>query len=73
MRLWTTYKDHMDLSGQAVERVFGFGFPRDEVAAAPENTTLQRALKEYLLGGGEINICEGYRYLGSMLIADYFY
>lgn len=61
MRLWTTYKDHMDRSGQAVERVFGFGFRRDEVAAAPENTRLQCALKEFLLGGREVNICEGYR------------
>ncbi len=60
MRLWTNYKEHIDHSGQAVERVFGFGIKRDEVAEAPEYTRLQRTLKEYLLKGGEINIYEGY-------------
>lgn len=60
MKLWTVCEVLEDNSAQAMERVFGFGFDRGELLSAPEKTGLQRALKKYLLAGGQINMCEGY-------------
>ncbi|MBE5869399.1 MAG: hypothetical protein E7293_10680 [Lachnospiraceae bacterium] len=61
MRLWQTVPFPPDNSAQAIERVFGFGFPADKLGQAPEHTGLQRKLKAYLLGGGSLNITGGYR------------
>ena len=60
MRLWNKYDIPTDDSAQAIERVFGFGFKQEELEFAPEETTLQKALKEYLLSGKTLNITAGY-------------
>ena len=60
MSLWNKYDIPSDDSAQAIERVFGFGFKQEELAFAPENTTLQKALKEYLLSGKALDITAGY-------------
>ncbi len=59
MRLWTKEKEKDDDSAQAKKRVFGFDFDGN-VETAPENTSLQRNLKAYLLSGGKVNKTEGY-------------
>ena len=60
MRLWTQTPCDPDNSRQAIQRVFGFGFPADRLPDAPENTSLQRSLKRYLLQGGVLNAGAGY-------------
>lgn len=42
------------------ERVFGFGFDIKDIASAPENTSLQRRLKEYTVNGGKIYSSGGF-------------
>lgn len=42
------------------ERVFGFGFDVKDIESAPENTSLQRSLKEYTLNGGKVYNTGGY-------------
>ena len=54
MRLWTQLPHNGDKSYQAIQRVFGFGFDPENIASAPENTTLQRRLKAHLLAGGSV-------------------
>lgn len=61
MRLWTPFPFKNDNSAQAMERVFGFGTTLDTLPSAPENTSLQRRLKAYLLSGGTLEITGGYR------------
>lgn len=61
MKLWTPVPFVSDNSSQAIERVFGFGFKRENLKNAPENTSLQKALKEYLLNGGTMDLTLGYR------------
>lgn len=61
MRLWTPVPFDSDNSSQAIERVFGFGFKRDDIKNAPENTSLQKALKGYLLSGGNMDLTLGWR------------
>ena len=61
MRLWTTIPFESDNSRQSVERVFGFGFKKENIKNAPENTGLQRALKKYIIDGGTMDITAGYR------------
>ncbi len=61
MRLWTPVSFASDNSSQAIERVFGFDFKRDNIKNAPENTSLQKALKEYLLSGGDMDLTLGWR------------
>ncbi len=61
MKLWTPVPFVSDNSSQAIERVFGFGFKRENLKDAPENTSLQKALKEFLLKGGTMDITLGYR------------
>ena len=61
MRLWTPIPFVSDNSSQAVERIFGFGFKKENVENAPENTGLQRALKKFLLDGGTMDLTAGYR------------
>ena len=60
MKMWTQFPFDGDNSHQAMERVFGFGFKREDLASAPEKTRLQKRLKEHLLNGGEINMSAGY-------------
>lgn len=60
MKMWTQIPFKSDESWQVMERVFGFGFKREELINAPEKTKLQRKLKEYLLKGGNINMSAGY-------------
>ncbi|MBE6730259.1 MAG: hypothetical protein E7564_01060 [Ruminococcaceae bacterium] len=60
MRMWTQFPFPADNSNQAIERVFGFGFKRENLINAPEKTKLQRNLKNYLLKGGNINMSAGY-------------
>ncbi len=59
MRLWTKTTVDKDNSAQAKERVFGFDFDGN-VENAPENTSLQRSLKAYLLAGKQIKHTHGY-------------
>ena len=61
MRLWTPIPFESDNSCQAVERVFGFGFKKEDIENAPENTGLQRAMKKYIIDGGTMDITAGYR------------
>ena len=61
MRLWTNIPFPDDNSAQAIERVFGFGFRREQLAEAPEETGLQKRIKRYLLEGGNLPISAGYR------------
>ncbi|MBQ5810717.1 MAG: hypothetical protein IIW23_03965, partial [Clostridia bacterium] len=44
-----------------VNRVFGLGFKKENLKDAPENTSLQKAMKAYLLAGGEMNMAGGCR------------
>ena len=60
MKMWTQIPFDGDESHQAMERVFGFGFKREDLMNAPEKTKLQRNLKNYLLNGGNINMSAGY-------------
>lgn len=60
MRLWTPVEFESDNSFQAKQRVFGFNF-NGEIKDAPEKTGLQRALKNFLLKGGSLDISAGYR------------
>ena len=59
--LWTQFPFGSDNSVQAMERVFGFGFQHENLEHAPEQTSLQRRLKAYLLQGGQINMGAGFR------------
>lgn len=61
MRLWTPAPFPDDDSAQAIERIFGFGFTREQLADAPEQTGLQKRVKRYLLEGGTLPISAGYR------------
>jgi len=59
MKLWTKTTVDEDDSAQAKGRVFGFDFDGN-VENAPENTSLQKNLKKYLLDGGKILHTHGY-------------
>lgn len=61
MRFWTPVPFESDNSALAIERIFGFGFDAKDIKNAPENTSLQRALKAYLLNGGNMDITLGYK------------
>ena len=61
MQLWDQYPCKPDQSAQAMQRVFGFGFQAAELPNAPETTSLQKQMKAYLLGGGDLSACAGYR------------
>lgn len=61
MKLWTLVDDEGDNSEQAIERVFGLGFKIEDIQNAPENTSLQRKLKEYIISGGNMDIKYGYK------------
>lgn len=63
MKLWTPCGEFDDNSKLAIERVFGFGFDPTKISDAPENTTLQRNLKAYLLAGNSLKSTYGYRKL----------
>lgn len=52
MRLFKKMPIHFSVP-MIYERVFGFGFDVKDIASAPENTSLQRSLKEYTLNGGK--------------------
>ena len=60
MKMWQQIPFHGDESSQVIERVFGFGFKREDLVKAPEKTSLQRNLKNYLLSGNNINMSAGY-------------
>ena len=61
MKLWTPVPFVSDNGSQAIQRVFGFNYKRDNLKEAPENTSLQKALKEFLLQGGNMDLTLGYR------------
>lgn len=61
MKLWTPIPFVSDNSSQAIQRVFGFNYNKNNLKDAPENTSLQKALKEFLLQGGTMDITLGYR------------
>jgi hypothetical protein len=61
MKLWTPIPFVSDNSAQAIERVFGFGFKKENIKNAPEETSLQRALKNYIISGGSMDLTAGYR------------
>jgi len=61
MKLWTQFPFKSDGSNQAIKRVFGFEFDKTNLMDAPENTKLQKSLKEFLLGGGSMDITAGWR------------
>ncbi len=60
MKMWTKVRDLNDSSAQAIQRTFGFGFKREHLKNAPENTSLQRKMKEFLLNGNQFNEFAGY-------------
>ena len=59
--MWNYHACEPDYSAQAVRHVFGINFVRDDIAQFPENTSLQRKIKAYMLAGNNINIGSGYR------------
>lgn len=61
MKLWSLADDEGDNSQQAVERIFGLGFKIENIHNAPEDTSLQRKLKEYIISGGNMDIKYGYK------------
>lgn len=61
MRLWQHYPCASDHSAQTVQRVFGFGVTKDQIAHRPVRTRLQKRVQEYLLSGGDLSACAGYR------------
>lgn len=61
MRLWTPFPFKSDDSKQAIKRVFGFDFDKSNFINAPENTSLQKNLKKYLMNGGNMDITAGWR------------
>ncbi len=61
MKLWTRIPFENDASAQAIERIFGFGYTIDDISVFPENTRLQKRVKEFLLNGGTLDITAGYR------------
>lgn len=61
MKLFTPFPFESDDSSQAIERVFGFSFKKENIEHAPENTSLQKKLKAFLLSGGNLDITAGYR------------
>lgn len=61
MKLWTPIPFVSDNSSQAIQRAFGFHYNWDNLKDAPESTSLQKALKEFLLQGGTMDITLGYR------------
>lgn len=60
-RMWNYHACEPDYSAQAVRHVFGITFVRDDIDKFPENTSLQRKIKAYMLAGNDINIGSGYR------------
>ena len=60
-RMWNYHACEPDYSAQAVRHVFGINFVRDDIDQFPENTSLQRKIKAYMLSGNDINIGSGYR------------
>lgn len=61
MRLWSNHHTVATSSNQAIQRVFGLGFKAENMANAPENTSLQRKLKAHFLNGGDLKGTGGYR------------
>lgn len=59
-KLFTVFQTNSK-TGAVYDRVFGFGFNPADLANAPENTRLQRAVKAHLLAGGELPDEKGYR------------
>lgn len=59
--MWNYHACEPDYSAQAVRHVFGINYVRDDIDQFPENTSLQRKVKAYLLDGNDINIGSGYR------------
>lgn len=60
MRRWTGKYPLREETPSILERVFGFGFDMKALEDAPEDTRLQRKLKEYMLRGGKCGAMEGY-------------
>lgn len=60
-RMWNYHPCEPDYSAQAVRHVFGINFVRGDIDQFPENTSLQRKIKAYMLEGNDINIGSGYR------------
>lgn len=54
-KLWKPLHIKIDGSAGTIERVFGFGFKREDLPNAPENTRLQRQVKDFLLRGGDLS------------------
>lgn len=62
MRLWTNSPFPQDgKSTQAIERVFGRKYSLETLDSVPQNSSLQRALKQYLLSGKAVDAAAGYR------------
>lgn len=59
--MWNYHACEPDYSAQAVRHVFGINSVRDGINEFPENTSLQRKVKAFLLDGNDINIGSGYR------------
>lgn len=54
-KLWTARSIRLEGSRATIQRVFGFGFQREDLPNAPENTRLQRRVKDFLLKGGDLS------------------
>lgn len=63
VRLWDLQKIYIDHSAAAISRTFGEEMTREKLAEAPETTSLQRKLKAFILGGGDVSNTAGYRRL----------
>jgi hypothetical protein len=59
MRLWSKVPVHASVP-MIFERVYGFGFKEQDIATAPENSSLQRNLKKYIMDGGKAYTTGGY-------------
>ena len=64
-KLWTLKRIDVGNCSATINRVFGFGFKRKDLPNAPENTTLQRKVKEFLLNGGDLSNTYAYRALDA--------
>ncbi len=65
MRMWKIKKIIYTQSEGTIGRVFGFGSTRDQLPDLPENTSMQRKVKAFLLAGGDLSDAYGIRMIGQ--------
>jgi len=60
-KLWKRKRIDLGGSTATMSRVFGFGFQPEDLPNAPEKTTMQRKVKEFLLHGGDLSNTYAFR------------